>query len=101
MSEHNFINHTPGPWNIERHEDDTMTVWANNGSGPRSVCDIIGTMSPDIFNARLIAAAPEMYLALKAVFMASSFDDADGNSTVPEDAMEQVQSSLMRAVMGD
>ena len=64
-----LLGHTPGPWAVEFFEPDGITVFADNGSGPRSVCDIIGDMPVDVANARLIAAAPEMLHVLQLILL--------------------------------
>jgi len=97
-------DHTPGPWTVGSYDDplpDTITVMADNGSGPRSICDIIGDRPVDLANARLIAAAPEMFQALKAVVMPSSNADANGNGVIPGPVRDRVEHALLRAVMGD
>lgn len=69
--------HTPGPWTIEHREGmariqygDCIRAWAYSQPGltdPRDViCDIKGTDRDA--NAVLIAAAPEMYAALRLYF---------------------------------
>ena len=64
--------HTPGPWTMIVYPKDSATVTTEN-SAPKQ--GVIATMSADsvaiplterIANARLIAAAPEMYNLLRA-----------------------------------
>jgi len=64
-------NHTPGPWQTFPPNDPTE-VKAIHGSPGMEVCDLIpvirlGPGYKRIANAHLIAAAPEMYEALKKV----------------------------------
>jgi hypothetical protein len=65
--------HTPGPWDVERDEQlekgEVVGVWLNIGSRHRYIIgtDGLSCQGPeDEANARLIAAAPDMYDALKA-----------------------------------
>jgi len=64
---------TPGPWKVINRHGVTRVV---NESGKPEVADIIGNFEP---NAHLIAAAPEMYAALKRVtaWLDSIADDAE------------------------
>lgn len=64
--------HTPGPWRIETFKGDDLkrtAIVACNGDGPVAVASF-----PDegdyAANARLIAAAPDLYEALNAAFHA-------------------------------
>ncbi len=75
-------DHTPGPWTVGSYDDplpDTITVMVDNGSGPRSICGIIGDRPVDLANARLIAAAPKMLRALRGV-IATAIDMPDGSN---------------------
>lgn len=55
--------HTPGPWIAEGSEMNA-TVWVRGPDGKR-VCSV-KRCETDFDNARLIAAAPDLYEALKA-----------------------------------
>ncbi len=75
---------TPGPWKVYVDEDGRQTVEQNaaylsNGAYCVIVCDIRPsglTREPSNANARLIAAAPALYEALRA--MAARFRIHDG-----------------------
>jgi hypothetical protein len=56
--------YTPGPW--EAVSDHTGFIFVGSGSG--DICEV--TSTDDLADARLIAAAPEMLEALKAVTVA-------------------------------
>lgn len=70
--------HTPGPWRVEFHADDT----GRNLEGRISTCADFGYIQWDNFakvcatdeegkaNARLIAAAPDLLEALQGAFVA-------------------------------
>jgi hypothetical protein len=68
--------HTPGPWHVERDGDETM-VWSGRTEQQAqwAIADVCGTASgivglrlgEGIANARLIAAAPDLLAALKAI----------------------------------
>lgn len=83
MSEGKF---TPGPWLYEKSVDDSHRIYGGVFPGAkRAVYDIADLWLPDVegdaesvrvANARLIAAAPELYEALDSVSI--SGPDADG-----------------------
>lgn len=56
-------NHTPAPWSIVNHADDTIGIWTKNSgySTYRIASDVNKT------DARLIAAAPELLTALSGL----------------------------------
>jgi hypothetical protein len=58
--------HTPGPWQIEEHETSPCRIRANNNGW--DVADVFSTDHPTgQANAALIAAAPELLEALRAM----------------------------------
>jgi len=62
MSEQKF---TPGPWKVDEAEGLPIAVIENNEDG-NGICEVgISTDPETVANARLIAAAPEMYELLK------------------------------------
>ena len=74
------MTHTPGPWKYEQWDDHTegflnVSIDITKKNGGDFICRIIGgrakridrTIDIDEENARLIAAAPELLEALKAV----------------------------------
>lgn len=58
------VTHTPGPWHIE----DGRTVWA----GDNLVAGVGRIGTPVEANARLIAAAPDLLVALDALLEGSA-----------------------------
>lgn len=67
----NNTKHTPGPWIIERlNSINENSLYITNGKGRRGeIAWVEPVLFPKqmIFNAKLIAAAPEMLEALQAV----------------------------------
>jgi hypothetical protein len=63
--------HTPGPW----HADEHMVVRAANGD---LICDVdpFDEAAESNANLALIAAAPELLVALKAVMHGNDNDDS-------------------------
>lgn len=58
--------HTPGPWAYQ--EDSDAYTHIVRGPGNRFICQLAQTTSAEIeANARLIAAAPEMFEALDTI----------------------------------
>ena len=56
------MNHTPGPWKVQEFSAQTYMISTfQNG--------LIAQHVPGEANARLIAAAPELYEALEAAYM--------------------------------
>lgn len=59
------MSHTPGPWRLERDYNGVPEFVLG---GDTCVCDF-GIEAPKPEDARLIAAAPELYEALEAAYM--------------------------------
>jgi len=57
------MSHTPGPWRMEEFRKGSYLVTARNAGTARE--GIVAQHVPGIANARLIAAAPELYEALE------------------------------------
>jgi hypothetical protein len=72
--------HTPGPWTVEEYGDDeTPTLVIHKDSDSR-ICFMAtpgsyGSAARIEADARLIAAAPEMYAALKKIIADAESDD--------------------------
>lgn len=106
---------TPGPWQYRPHElDDWGTVRGPNGSDGYSafICQAkdMRYMEDDYLNkcrssktdpweanARLIAAAPELYEALEMVRDADEDCKADGFPTMPATARAKIDRALAKA----
>jgi hypothetical protein len=61
------MSHTPGPWTAT---PDAHAVYGNATDAARHICTITMAINPnaeDASNARLIAAAPDLLVALKAL----------------------------------
>ena len=77
--------HTPGPWMVREFNSD-IQISANNFREPAIVRRIMGTSSDcqtalraeQVANARLIAAAPELLAALRAIDHAWTSDMPSG-----------------------
>ena len=67
--------YTPGPWEVGRFSGDT--VWAEGGHTLLASCNYLpeGEIETEKANARLIAAAPQIFEALKAMVKAGRGDD--------------------------
>ena len=69
MKTENKVSHTPGPWNIEEYNNQTLEIWPQQQNGYGCIAKIdklFGQFTDSQANARLIAAAPELLEALKA-----------------------------------
>jgi len=69
-----MIKHTPGPWIIHRCEDGSNEIYAI-GSCTSDGDNILNVSESD---ARLIAAAPELLDALKAIVYGLCKEDEEG-----------------------
>lgn len=102
-----LVGFTPGPWEMreadDRYESDTVPIYA----GAHQVGDIYGfqtTQRPDMTvaeaeaNARLIAAAPELYEALADLMENPKFVTAiGGNPNMVEELMSRASTALAKA----
>ena len=71
------MKHTPGPWRAKKHTEGepgyeviipyVEKEWIEGKVG-KIVCEMGGNNDEDYANARLIAAAPEMFEAIKFAF---------------------------------
>jgi len=81
---------TPGPWNVEREEDDSNFWHSIYSEGFKGLlvarCDQNGKHAAD---AHLIAAAPELYDALEAL--------AREAHDISSDTWEMVETALAKA----
>lgn len=57
--------HTPGPWKVERDGKDVWIMTDGRMISGSYVMDLERNLETDMANARLIAAAPEMYRLLE------------------------------------
>lgn len=92
---------TPGPWYLDTEDLENQTIAAVKT--PKDGGDIICEM-PAAYefsmkrwpaNARLIAAAPEMYEVLEMVYR--EFYDTDNNTWFEINVLKQVQQTLAKA----
>ncbi len=95
------MSHTPGPWSF-RHGD--FNTEGDNGHGSiTATCEFgpwyiakIETMPGDEANARLIAAAPDMLAALKAMLPENN-DDPINRGRPPFGVCEQARDAIAKA----
>ena len=98
--------HTPGPWSIALSTDHTpavtVPVHPSEGSGfvvahinrlPR-MGSVLGDADA---NAHLIAAAPDMMAALKAIDIEARDIDADGNIILPSHVWDAARAAIAKA----
>jgi hypothetical protein len=93
------MRHTPGPWKVKLYawQRGNVGVFAPKfGRSPYGACvaytpcsDGVGGSEGALANARLIAASPEMYAALK------NLENDDGS--IPAHAWALVQSAIAKA----
>jgi hypothetical protein len=95
MSEQTAVGFTPGPWRVDESHDRSDGVYVEVDGRDCYVCEIGGAvwdaseglfqLTPeDVANARLIAAAPDLYAALIAM-VACVTDDHGAVSPEPAD----------------
>lgn len=98
------IKFTPGPWDIDFDVDQSPSIWIEAKSNvgvckiePCSYDDGLGhrLTDEDWANARLIAAAPELLVALRAIVTAAELHGAD--SVVFFEARNQALEAIAKA----
>jgi hypothetical protein len=94
---------TPGPWSARAkfgHDDLSHVFWEERGAGwVRSRrLDVAHTAAFTTVDARLIAAAPELYGALSDIMENPLFQTAiGGNPNMVEALMERAKDALAKA----
>lgn len=94
-------NHTPGPWIA--CDNNGYSIWRVTSpeyraeSASRTVAEVVGDSAETEANARLIAAAPEMYEALQ-MFLA--YNDQGGPLHFDTDAMWAKARSVVAKIEG-
>lgn len=61
------MSHTPGTWKFHEYLDHNENIQTGVISDRSVIYVVVGTSPEDRANARLIAAAPDMYEALEAI----------------------------------
>lgn len=84
-----MAEHTPGPWTVDTPPDDYLVIRSSEG---RHICTSIDCWA----NARLIAAAPEMFDALREATATLACIDPALQSTI-EPSIEQARAALAKA----
>lgn len=89
------MEHTKGEWIVkENGKYETPSIWGSfpDGSGTQEICRVKDTyaMGTTGANAHLIAAAPDMYEALKGIV-------ADLENVVHPDVLEATLAALLKA----
>lgn len=96
--------HTPGPWHIEKSRGNRFVVRDKDNNVP-GVCTVYdyGEHGPAEINARLIAAAPDLLEACKAI--SHEWDQQyDGTTTmisIPVEVIEKVDREIRKAEGGE
>ena len=96
-------NHTPGPWTVGNHGE---AVWQNiNEDTDKNICTVLKQDDPSNergetwANARLIAAAPALLAALKAIAEGGNCD-CGAYWKVNNDHMAQARAAIAQAEGG-
>ena len=76
--------YTPGPWQAQPEQGGAFTIWSGESQLGELQPDDMGDRLPAEANARLIAAAPDMLEALKAIV--AKAHDYGNRSDVPNNA---------------
>ena len=89
-------NFTPGPWEAKQKYIG-ISVFDSNGDGVANVCQSYGDTPYKVWaNARLIAAAPEMYELLREFLQGLG----DFITEIPDEAIERAE-ALLRRINGE
>lgn len=102
MTKHTTTGHTPGPWKAVRLNDDgEYDIHGPDESKlgfPENIATVFGgLMGDEDGNARLIAAAPSLLKALKAIEAAFSITYGENIGRVRADAWGLVRSAIAKA----
>ena len=94
----NEMKHTPGPWFVLKPERGLCAIHARMEEG-NTIREVTVASKVDMFDARLIAAAPELLEALKALvaYMEAVVPAAMAKNL---NVMRQARSALTRATGG-
>ena len=88
------MNHTPGPWNIQQSDDPNAGLLIKPIPGDVvAECDPLPEMAA---NARLLAAAPDLYSALLAV-MRYWAEDTEEECFMPASIYDAAHNALKKA----
>lgn len=86
--------HTPGPWNFAKSDIDGR--YSIYGNGPLAYCGDTGAVNGDgEANARLIAAAPDLLVALKALVGEADLGEVDLDDDRAK--LEQARAAIAKA----
>jgi hypothetical protein len=95
---------TPGPWFANKPYADKILITNEVSPSVRFICEISKGITMDNFqqrdiaNANLIAAAPDMYEALKkAVFLIQGYMVAYGHGASATNELEYLKAALNKA----
>ena len=87
--------HTPGPWNFAKSDIDGR--YSIYGNGPLAYCGDTGAVNGDgEANARLIAAAPDLLVALKALVGEADLGEVDLDDD-DRAKLEQARAAIAKA----
>ena len=88
------MSYTPGPWTTEQRPRRKINIHALTWGHLAEVYQTTSTKEEGLANARLIAAAPELYEALKA----ARENLHSGESAIPaaNDVVEQIDAVLAK-----
>ncbi len=89
MEETKAAKHTPGPWRIVGADGYATAIW-----GPEAQDVVPETAPMNQANARLIAAAPDMFAALK---LAEAFIALQGKGFGYDEAIESIRAAIAKA----
>ena len=92
------MSHTPGPWkviNFKRREGRVYEILAN-GHGSIALLTEFSQLQPEA-NARLIAAAPELWAACQAVLSTVNYTIGSEEADRYRPLLKQVRAALTHA----
>jgi len=92
--------HTPGPWHTSQRAGDETSIRSEDGSIVAE-CNTLANRVQELANAQLIAAAPDMLLALGAIMDQAEIGNLSRKHPSVDSAIRRVLAAITIATKED